>query len=919
MREFIRRPLALLILFILAALLVGPAVQSASAQDDIGDLKIELDLNMVLGSYQIFPAQVAGPIWQVNPRPGKMLVQLPFHITPGSKPVELGSTTFNMAAGRFICWRLNPYEQEDPQNGGQMQQQDRGLEAWPELTRELLVEPDGTVKYDMERRIPPNGFVMVSSNRLYSLKIERQALMDLAPQPPANTNSRDAGTQAAIARYRAARNDYYALRDRVNDLPDEFETDMPARVWAVFEVSQFQDDLDLRGPEPLPWEISFQGLRTLIDANQLVTAEGGVGGFGGELPFSAKERIRELLALYQNDQHIYTTRLIAYALHNSAVIPYAKRGESLFELLQLILTESEDTQSKRIVVKELITTIPPTSESRQLLAMAGSDMINSNMQFERLQSMVTEINKIENPAQMQEAVATANRVLADSDGPPPEEILSQLLEGAEANDAMRAALMNMRFNALPDDRRDRVIKFVLENAGTSELAANWLDTQLLGSTDSRLVVRTLEILRSADAGSPVVKPVIENMMTMVFGQASEEQVEDDSLPRPKITAPIPISTPRHSFFRAIQHGQSEIRDKAWACLSYFYFPPEVEDQGMLQQISGLARSDRYTLLIDAAMNQRPTPVSVVDFLMRQPEVERSTEGLVRIVLQGTTRASATAARALLGAQDRPVGNVLAGLSYGERQGFGMKMYQHTRGETPPVLPLLRHRSDRSPILPWFASQIAAGRLPDSSEWVEAFPTREGMLELVSSADPDLAKAAAIALVASLGGSEELGARLAQEFLGMADKSLVSLRGKWQEVRRSVYLSRLAEVSGPYRLSIAHGAPNGVQLLLEGAPLNANIDDVTVVTLGVIQMRANQTGVNFGTEALRTTVMENEFGIELQNPGEIKRLVNDPRLADIPLERATSSCNLRPLNDGSWRGSVGLTIGSAAIILEPRGQ
>ena len=99
------------------------------------------------------------------------------------------------------------------------------------------------------------------------------------------------------------------------------------------------------------------------------------------------------------------------------------------------------------------------------------------------------------PIGQRQMIETANQMIADPNGPGVVYVLQQLVQAlADKPDAVALVGAGIRFDALDDKALDQAIIFIAEAAGDSALASQWMEYGLLGSTNNRIVMRTVDLL-----------------------------------------------------------------------------------------------------------------------------------------------------------------------------------------------------------------------------------------------------------------------------------------------------------------------------------------------------------------------------------------------------------------------------------------
>src|SRR3546814_5535878 len=106
------------------------------------------------------------------------------------------------------------------------------------------------------------------------------------------------------------------------------------------------------------------------------------------------------------------------------------------------------------------------------------------------------------PYQQQEMVTPINRALEVPSGPDAGVVLHALIKQvgpidpaqATRGSAAAALITGIDFAALPPERQEQAIAYVIRAAGTQPLAAAWLNPRLLGPANQATVGRTRALL-----------------------------------------------------------------------------------------------------------------------------------------------------------------------------------------------------------------------------------------------------------------------------------------------------------------------------------------------------------------------------------------------------------------------------------------
>ena len=893
-----------------------------------GTASIELDVEQLLLSPDVLATSAEDDVWTIKARPGKRLLQIPLIIRPGEEDAEVASSNIKVSSGGFLCFSLHELPEgidEDSEAGEQIRAERKGQ---PVFAKKFVITPKDRVIYPMERVIF-GGDVKGSGDSLYRMAINRALLNAKAPKPPDRRAARTADERAraleAMTKYRMESQVFRDLRKEVSSLPKEFDIIAPKRIWAIFDISVVKLELELQFPDTEDeWLIDIRQLEALRDEAQ----KGPVDGDPNRV-ISVVQAIGNLA----NEPHRYSQRLVAFTLGSTELGGEANIGDILFIIFNQML-EVNDQIAYRVVVKELASTIPPTRATLALLKLVAE---------RKLAPVAVDAGDVlgpilrgmeDNPAQIQEALLIANRMLADNNGPPPAEVLTALINAVnEYPDALPAFAKGIRFaNLTTEDKKVRLRDAqiaVIELSGTEPLASAWLDTHFLGTGDNDLTKQTLMLIANSDTGSRSLGPFVKWMMEESFGRAGTADTDEAIQRKAKLSAPIPIDSARHSIFRTLINNDPEVRKLAWQALPSFVMKSISAAPAQKTARSGTGRNtasqqvpavdpivrrdleERYLNLRKLALNQASTPIEVVTFFTKQPDRDLATDALIEIVQRGTGAAPNTAANALLGSGG-PIGEALLRQNYGERRGFAASMYSRVTGSVPDVIGVLQQRADENPRARWFGEEIAQGNLPKAGEWLPAFENEEELLRLAGSHDPFLARGALSVLIAAAGGDPgELLRPTFETFDALSDRSMSSLQNTWNQTRRAMFLERVKGMVGTYELKVnVHASrPNN-----DGLPAAAGPPQQSF-SVANIELAINDEDVTIGLDDPKVTLLAtgNQPQIQFSSASGIKSLQQEGD-TPVPLGGVNQPVSVKPAKNGSWRGEVSLESGSIAVIL-----
>lgn len=941
---------------------------------------LHLDVDALINDPHVFETSVAGPVWQLDAMPGRKLVQVPVIVKPGEVETELGMPTLKLRGGRFIAWRIVPDASDSGSQttaapgrggggyGGPMTISNRrdaiaGLtqpgqpiavgadtqgagtetdqaqpEDIPTLVREIQISPDGIMHWKLARAIP--GAEVKSGESGYLLKLRPDRLADLEPKRESGRstasrgNGRDPREAAAQrreqdAKFREEAQAFNELRKQVRELPDEFEAALPARLWAIYEVPDRMDTLSFTGEPPMPWQIAIADIETLKQAGS------SGGGRSGELTAQDFALVSQMSVMIADGSPL-TRRAVATALSRANLLGRSEQGDALYRLTDQLL-KSGDPKTVQTVTAGLAASAPPSAATLSLLKGAFEQM-DATSKLLALSGMLTVEEN--DPVSQRQLIDTANRIIDDPNGPGVVYVLDELVRALGDNQEAAQLIGNgIKFDGLSPEALDRAIIYCADAAGTSGLAAEWMDHGLLGSTDQRVVRRTVEMLGTSTPGGGMVTAITRSIVRATFGPAKTGMVKRGK-PVLRGNVRIPITSTRHSIYRVLNAGDPELRAMGWKALRVFQIPPAGRGgyTGATQPGAD-DEPDRLGLILNAAFDQTVTPPQLVAFLVNQADKQPATAALVRVVVEGRGPAVTLAARALVGS-GRQIDRAIQSLDVEQRGAFASRLYESVNGSAPMVAGLMRVNDARSQIVTWFTREVTTSGLPSPDKWIQAVRGEDQLIELAGNSDPQLADAAVAALVASVGGDETTARDLARRMSNASDRSPVGLRELWSEAKRELYASKLKSAAGQYRLVVnlrndpdtqttygtGLGMPRGPGRY-PGGPSdssNASVDPATIakaplvrsINVALIELQADGRSIRMASGTLTLSASDSSLAIEVRDPKELKGFGNS-EVNGLPLEDIEGKIDLLPQPDGSWSGGAKLGDGRILqIVLNP---
>jgi hypothetical protein len=960
------------------AVVPGMPAESRAARP-AAPLGISLDVQEMMGYDPVVPAAIDDVLWHLAPAPGRLLIAIPVRVMPQDKPFALTDGTIELREGRFLAWRIDPPEPAvspvspvPPAAGATAAPGGSPAEPAaepapalpnnispepPRLTRGLTVDPDGTVHWTLDHSIL--SATQKQGDLAYLLKLHPELLEKRQPVAPViRRNAEEKGDDfdarriAAEEKYRGELAAYRDLRQAVRGLPTDITDHGVRRVWAIFDMrlrpgtKRETLGLVLEGPAPLPWRLTLGDLAAVHAAAQVVN-----GDPGAALPF--KHNCQALLQLLAAHPHPWSCRLAALAVASSKAAAYVKAGQPLYDVLKTILA-GDDATARRCVLGEL-SAIPKVDRDVLDLLLLVTRHHDAGEQLAAVRGLLAVDPADE--ALAKPAVAAIQQMLDDPDGAPADQLIDAILAGVKDPHMADRLAGAIRFEApaggaagpgaaaatgtAAGTRRDRAVAAIIAHAPDDALAARWLDDSLLGSHDAGLLTATLTQL-AAVAEQPVEPPSAAQKLP-----PSQPGTQNPPGPGRKR---IVIHGPGSGLPAVMLTAAPELQALAWRALPLFVLGPA----GTPAPGTEGAAIDLYDLMTQMAFAQHPTPPQAVEFFSRQPDAGRAAQGLAKLAAGAEGVAGLMAARALVGVE-RPLDRVLPALDIAGREALTARVYEAaTAAPAPLVAGLIRDPSPEGKVSAFFGQRVAAGKLPTPTEWAAAYGGEDKLLPAVGSADEKLGLAAAAALMASAGGSDDQARALAAAVRKVKSVSLEANRSVWVKMRQEILTAKLMQAAGRYKVRLqVYGripaALPGPFSAPDAAPLAPRLTSLVPgtpppplpapgsVTDGALAAIAQSCGVDLtfdlGVQTLAVTAKSVGFeglpialsappgrlAIQVNHPPELKALPGEA-WKTLPIDKLDKPVLLLPQTAGGWAALFGLPDGRIAqLILEPAGK
>jgi hypothetical protein len=955
--------------------------QGDAIGEDLGPMRVNLALDPLL--FGTAGNNVQDPVWRLQPEAGKRILLLPFTVENVNKTSKLSRMPITVRTGRFIGFvipasdrnagpgqaaadlnqvirakpgelreLLFPVAQPVDQSFDQPADEpgvddatDAAAEAAvdaeadeptpetaPRLSRELVLHPDGTVQWEMDRNFHSAQLQNASEQNPYAYKIDPQQLRDAQP-PRAERLTRNAGEDArAFAQRkreqqlaeREKQTAYRALRDSLRRLPETFREPTPDVLYAAIEVPD-SDTLSLQGPAPLPWTLDAEK-KALLD----VLSRGGNALQADE----AENTARRAVAMIQG--HPLDAQAVALATLRSRLAGQVAVDDAGYDILSRLLT-SDDKTTRRIALYGVATTNPPTLASAQLIGVASEAAIGEARKMLGFQSLSKLFStQTADPDTARTLMTRVSETIADPQGPDAPRVIEQVLasiapaggigRGGEADDVTAIMIELIDLSGLESSEYAGVARAVVAAAPTNPVAAGWLDRQLLASDQSELVNAALSQLYESRiepkqdpfvGGGPTAEPQ---------GDANEPvpAVADDVL---VLSDSIPMTRAEHALVALFDSSDDLQQAAAWAALGRFHIalPDRSSAEGFETPGQGGAdaQADPAVALFDAilekALARDETPASVIAFIGQQRDpalVAAGNERFVSLVASGELpQKTARAAFEAYTQSPQRYTQALQATDASDQQQFVQTLYRSQDQEAPLMAGLI---ADGGQTLTWFNDFVKENEsLPNLEDWTARVESvsEATLLQSASSVDDTVSVAASAALVAAAGGDADQELAFAQSVLLLEDRSQANVREAWEEQRGEIYADAFKRSRGTYELVVTFFEAQALDpAAVGGEPAEPVVGKR--VDLGVVEMRAEGLDLSLSADAVTLSPTPGRLGIRIDQPAAL-RSFSKPELSAIAPEQLSRPIDLLPQPGGLWAGDTNLSDGRRLrVSLEP---
>jgi hypothetical protein len=928
------------------------------AEEDLGPISIEIDLDRLL--FDNRGGSVQDPVWRLQPAPGKKILLLPFTVDNVHRINKLSRFPVSVRAGRFIGFvipktesntrgadegDLNEIIRAAPEELQELlfasAQEEGGVElepvdspdvdvvepmpeSAPRLAREITLHPDGTVHWEMDRKIHGAELQSAGDNNPYAYKINPQYLRDAQPERAerlTRNDNEDAREYAQRKREhqlaeREKQEVYRELRDDLRKLPERFSEPMPDLLYAAIEVAD-DDTLTLEGQSPYPWSVDAEKKQLLDDLSRSANAFQEAGG---------KQLAASLVTMI--DSHPLDARAIAYAARRGRLVSQVQVDGPGYLVLTRLL-QSNDIPARRIALYSVATANPPSLASAKLIGVAGEAAMGEErkmLSFESLGKLFS--TQADDPENARVLIDRVSKTIADPQGPAAPSVIERVLttlspsqdryRGQTAQSETTSVMVEaLDLAGLTENEYDGVARAIIRHAPHSPVAAGWLDQKLLASSNQDLVNITLIQLYE----SKIIRPTND--------QSPEEGTPEPVLDADTIvlTDTIPMTRADHALLTLFDAEDDVQKAAAWAVLGRFHLalPKALDGATPVAPAPGADAANAidptvalFNSILKKAGQLEQIPASIVAFLVNQKDPALATIANTRFVALLTEedlaqKTSLPATQTFIATPDRFT-QIIGALEPVDQMKVMETLYGSQNEKAPLMAGLI---ADRGQTMNWLISFVKDnGTLPTKADWVKQAQSmgENTLIQSASSEDVTLATAGATALVAAAGGDEQQEQAFAQKVIFMEARERQLVQAEWDKQRAKIFASAFKRAAGTYELVVTLvDRPTQTGFAPDA---EADTRKEKRIDLGVVELQVEGVELSLSSESIQVSSMTDKLGIRLENP-ESLRSFSKPELTAIPSDHLKGGIDLLPNEEGHWVGETPLRDGRTfRVSLEP---
>ena len=827
----------------------------------------------------------------------------------------------------------------------------------PRVTKKVTITLEGVAQWDLARKF--DNLKIINDNSFYAMKVDRALL---AEKDPDSRESRSNGPRARerterrstkglsraekrALRDQAARDrlrkkeeekqlrqikrDYITLKSQVAKVPTKFSQEKTETVWLVYSVPAELTEYEITVTKHKKWKISKEQLNLAMTVAKIKAQDIDPSITESSLEYeNTSFEILDQIYQLSNGKHPNDLTLAIASISFNNALAWVDNNGYTPKIAKRALTE-KNVQAVSLLAKGLAsikeqtrTSVKYTTEilGQYSHLLDHNALRHANMAVLSITSRATllEISKLS---------LNVKGYLSEKNSPDVDILLQSLLDAwdkARGTDstprprylkqAFRMLRSALNFKDVVDEKKEEVISFIVKSAGNHIIPLEWINEELLASSDSAQIESTLskiadlKITPSDDSDSRRVGTF--RVIGESRGLASNE---DNPIRR------IFIYSDRHPIFNLLAHSNPKIKSLAWNALKNFSLIYNDElfknnggefDKEIYEKISGKI----YKRFVDLAMTDKSKQNNIFDLIGNQKGSPQAIETLMNLGSQISGSNGQKAAGAFWDIGEE-FGEEFGKLARMQQIRLLENLYTSKKFAPPHTINYLKLSNDGPKILEWISKIKFDQPLPTYAHWVKAAGGEKKITENLLDSDLELAGDSAEALVQLAGGIDSDVVKLKAKLKGISS-SEESLE-IWDEFKQKLLVDSLKRYVGKYTMYIKGKPTSRKKSTIEEQALDDTFRSENGLSLGVYNLKLSSDLLRFEGVDAPLTLGEEQLVIRIENIRHIwtwKK--NYDLLKPIGLSPKRQFIDLLPRIDGSWQGHVTFDNEVVEMILIP---
>ena len=891
----------------------------------------DVDLVKLLTETELAPSTLSDGVWTLTPPRGRRLLLVPFAVPQRlAQPVSLSDVSTKLSGGQLVAWHIPVSDADGSPRSQPLAGQFKADP--PRLTREAELRPDGTIRWKLTRSLP--GGSVDDVHQLYALAIGRSLLdpprprstpgQRPAPVTPEEQRQRLAQRTAVINALKSLPDEFtapapatiyavYSIPETLTRLAFAGPDPLP---WSIPFTTFDQLREAARGTgDPKEWRPLLEQLTRddhafgMRIAAAFLAANSNISKLGENsllVPLVEKlvtkggpvtrRMLVEAVAASDNPTPVAGAMLdavmadpdgsVAVAAMRARVNDAARRQQPLNDAQLKSFAESASRLLADPAGPPALAVLAPAMElARQneahLVGLSDRMRVHQVPESRRAEMIAAVLSgarqrdplaarwldkELLSPADPKLAAATLQQVIST----PLRTIVEPDPQLASEPSADGPSEAERPARSGPPRGGRAIVSAIFEGIPGASQPSEQSLPPAVGPTGVEVAPRSTPI------------PAVRLPGSLLGGLSSSHAEAPQQSLQPALRTvpdqPYPLDSPEHNLLQLLANKDTSLRELAWRALPRFTIATADSPTSLSQQ----KLTETYVALADAAGALDPTPVEVVPFLQAQADRAAVELGMQRLLAKAHGPARVTAMLHVAAAGATPLAEALTAMSADERVAVAGLWYsaassadEESGGGEPLVLGLLRHdepASAGSPVVQWFAQQVAEGRRPPAGDWAQAVGSDETLIAGLTSPDERYALACAAAIIGTVMPPDEpMAAALRGAAMEIASSASdneelqreVQLR--WSELRQTMIRERLRSAAGLYSVTLRI-LPTPQTPRNDPAKLRPVKHD-----LGRVEMTVDAEGNVTFTPTLSVTVADRPLSLKLNDPQELLAL------------------------------------------------